>query len=58
MTEVMMGTIHKVAPGARAVRLDAPPVAGGVLLGMEQAGIDYAPLRDRLIEEAKAILEK
>ena len=57
MTEVMMATVHEVAPGARAVRLNAPPVAGGVLLGMEQAGIDYAPLRDALIEETKAVIE-
>ena len=57
MTETMMATIHEVAPGARAVRLTAPPVAGGVLLGMEQAGIDYAPLRNALIEEAKEVIE-
>lgn len=54
--ETMMATIHEVAPGARAVRLTAPPVVGGVLLGMEQAGVDYPPLRDILIEQATTII--
>lgn len=57
MGETMMATIHDVAPGARAVRLTAPPVVGGVLLGMEQAGVDYVPLREKLIEATKATLE-
>lgn len=35
-------TIHNVAPDARLVQLAAPPVVGGVLLGMEKAGIKYS----------------
>lgn len=53
--ETMMATIREVAPGARAVRLTVPPVVGGVLLGMEQAGVDYPPLRSTLIETMAVI---
>lgn len=38
----MRQTIQAVAPEARLVRLAAPPVVGGVLLGMEQVGVDTA----------------
>ncbi len=54
--ETMMATIHEVAPGARPVRLTVPPVVGGVLLGMEQAGVDYPPLRQTLIETTATLL--
>jgi N-acetylglucosamine kinase-like BadF-type ATPase len=50
LTEPMRRTVQAVAPGARLVRLAAPPVVGGVLLGMEQAGLDGSPARRRLIE--------
>jgi N-acetylglucosamine kinase-like BadF-type ATPase len=49
LTESMRNTIHRVAPGARLVRLAVPPVAGGVLLGMEQAGLQATSQRPRLI---------
>jgi N-acetylglucosamine kinase-like BadF-type ATPase len=48
--EPMKTAVREVAPGARFVRLNAPPVVGGVLLGMEQAGFDGYPLREKLIE--------
>jgi len=54
--ETMMATIHEAAPGARPVRLTAPPVVGGVLLGMEKAGVDYPPLRQTLIETTASLL--
>ncbi|MBN1659855.1 MAG: ATPase [Anaerolineae bacterium] len=43
-------TVHQVAPGARLVRLHAPPVVGAVLLAYRQAGLDHPTLRPRLIE--------
>ena len=49
LIETMRQTIHTVAPQARLVRLNAPPVTGGVLLGMRLAGVDAAACRDRLI---------
>ena len=49
MQEAMGDTIHSVAPGARLVRLDAPPVIGGVILGMQITGLDTRPLRGNLL---------
>lgn len=49
MKEAMADTIHNVAPGARLVRLNAPPVIGGVILGMQLAGLDTHPLRENLL---------
>jgi N-acetylglucosamine kinase-like BadF-type ATPase len=42
-------TVNQHAPHARMVRLAAPPVAGGVLLGMEAAGRDPIPSRATLL---------
>jgi N-acetylglucosamine kinase-like BadF-type ATPase len=58
MTETLTHTVHAVAPGARPVRLDAPPVVGGVLLGMEQAGINGYGVRERMIRSTKKIMKK
>lgn len=38
LIDPMRETIHKVAPRARLVRLQVPPVIGAVILGMEAAG--------------------
>lgn len=56
LAETMRETIHKVAPGARLVRLTAPPVVGGVLLGMEQAGLNPSPVREALIRSTNELL--
>jgi len=51
LTEVMRETIHELAPGARLVRLTAPPVVGAVVLGMEAAGLrPHAQVRARLVQ--------
>jgi|YNPBryantNP2012_1023418.scaffolds.fasta_scaffold00418_15 N-acetylglucosamine kinase-like BadF-type ATPase len=49
LAETMAETIYPVAPGARLVRLEVPPVVGAVILGMEQAGLPASPLRPVLI---------
>ena len=54
MTEVMGETVRAVAPQARLVRLSVPPVVGAVMLGMEQAGVDFRPLRETLITTASS----
>jgi len=56
LAEAMHETIHPVAPGARLVRLNAPPVVGGVLLGVEQAGEDALALREALIRSTQEML--
>ncbi len=48
-------TVWAEAPGARFVRLTAPPVVGAVLLGMRVAGLDGAAVRSTLIEAATGI---
>jgi N-acetylglucosamine kinase-like BadF-type ATPase len=49
--------VLKLAPQAQFVQLTAPPVVGGVLLGMDMAGLDGKPIRSRLIEETIRTLE-
>ena len=51
-------TIQQEAPGARLVRLEAPPVIGGVLLGMEKAKFNGYPLRDQLISSTQAWIKQ
>jgi len=57
LIEPMRETVHALAPGARFVRLTAPPVVGGVLLGMEQAGREASQFRNRLIETTAELLK-
>lgn len=47
--ESMAVTIRVAAPRAKLVRLEAPPVVGATLLGMEQVGIKISVLRETLI---------
>jgi N-acetylglucosamine kinase-like BadF-type ATPase len=56
LIEPMRATIHKLAPNARLVRLQAPPVIGAVLLGMEAAGHGITPeIRSTLNESVSAL---
>jgi N-acetylglucosamine kinase-like BadF-type ATPase len=58
LSETLRETILGTAPGARLIRLTVPPVIGGVLLGMEQAGVNGYALRDRLVQTTQALLKK
>lgn len=58
IAETMQDIIHKVAPQAKLIRLNAPPVVGSVMLAMEQVHVDFTVLRERLIASANALLEK
>ena len=58
LLEPFKRTVFAAAPKARFVRLDVPPVVGGVLMGMEAAGMEALPLREALIASTKALLEK
>lgn len=55
--ETMAETIHAVAPKARLVHLQAAPVVGAVLLGMEQVGRQAPALRKTLTASTLALLE-
>jgi N-acetylglucosamine kinase-like BadF-type ATPase len=50
LVERMRTSVLDTAPGAKFVPLTAPPVIGGVLLGMEAAGSPGRKIRDRLIQ--------
>lgn len=57
LTEPMRQTVLQTAPQARMVRLEAPPVAGGVLLAMEQIfGKEAYQRRERLIKESSILI--
>jgi N-acetylglucosamine kinase-like BadF-type ATPase len=56
LIDALRETVHEVAPGARLVRLTAPPVIGGVLLGMEQKGLEYTGVRETLIRTTNVML--
>jgi N-acetylglucosamine kinase-like BadF-type ATPase len=52
----MRETIHKVAPQARLVRLNVPPVIGAVMLGMEAASQRVTPeIRKTMNESISAL---
>jgi N-acetylglucosamine kinase-like BadF-type ATPase len=58
LSQTLRETVLKVAPGAQLVRLTVPPVVGGVLLGMEQAGLNGYAMRDKLMRTTKEMLKK
>lgn len=51
--QTLRETVLQTAPKAQFVRLTVPPVVGGVLLGMEQAGLNGYAMRDKLIQSTK-----
>jgi N-acetylglucosamine kinase-like BadF-type ATPase len=57
VAEVMGEVVRATAPRARLVRLECPPVVGGVLLALEDAGVDPQPSRARLIRSTRELLE-
>ncbi len=46
----LLAKVRVVAPEARALRLQAPPVVGAVMLAMEEGGVDFHPLREQLLQ--------
>jgi N-acetylglucosamine kinase-like BadF-type ATPase len=58
LSQTLRETVLHAAPGAQLVRLTVPPVVGGVLLGMEQAGLNGYGMRDKLIRTTKEMLKK
>lgn len=56
LVETMQREVWSLAPGARFVRLTVPPVVGGVLLAMDQAGLPTTSLRPALVAATRARL--
>lgn len=57
ITEPMQALVLQHCPKAQLKRLDGPPVAGAVMLGMEQAGFDGYAVRDVIVKTAKEIMK-
>jgi N-acetylglucosamine kinase-like BadF-type ATPase len=55
--ETLRAVIQRTAPKAEFVRLNAPPVVGAVMLGMEVVGVDFTQVRERLIATANQHLD-
>jgi N-acetylglucosamine kinase-like BadF-type ATPase len=54
----MRQVVFEQVPKAHITRLDGPPVVGPVLLGMQAAGMDGYPMRQRLIQTAKELVQE
>ena len=54
----MEETIHTTAPGAKLVRLQAPPVIGGILLAMKQVNLETGVIRPALIDSTNMFLKQ
>jgi hypothetical protein len=54
----MRDVILAAAPKAKIIRLNAPPVVGSLLLGMEAGGFDGYPLREQIIASTREWLEQ
>jgi N-acetylglucosamine kinase-like BadF-type ATPase len=58
LDEALRCTVLETAPHARFIRLSVPPVVGGVLLGMQAAGMNLHLLRDKLVATTDEILRE
>jgi N-acetylglucosamine kinase-like BadF-type ATPase len=58
LLDPMKEAVRAISPEAKFMRLSAPPVVGGVLLGMEQAGRDGYVIREQLILAAQELIER
>jgi N-acetylglucosamine kinase-like BadF-type ATPase len=53
----MRDIVMKHLPKAKLIRLDGPPVVGPLMLGMQMAGMDPYPIRQKLIDTAKELVQ-
>lgn len=58
ISDPMRDVILAAAPKAKIIRLDAPPVVGSLLLGMEAGGFDGYPLRAQIIASTNGWLQQ
>ncbi|HUH95837.1 MAG TPA: BadF/BadG/BcrA/BcrD ATPase family protein [Anaerolineales bacterium] len=56
--EPLRHTIQKLAPRAKLVRLEAPPVVGGVILAMQKAGLPTTSVHRALIESTRRFIRQ
>lgn len=58
LAETARQTIQAVAPRAQLLRLSAPPVVGGVVLAMQQAGLPTAQARQTLLNTFPTLISQ
>ena len=56
IAESLKDRVQKLAPKARLVHLNVPPVVGGILLGMEQDDLDGYAHRARLVSSTENLI--
>jgi N-acetylglucosamine kinase-like BadF-type ATPase len=56
--EPLRQTIRELAPKAKMVRLEVPPVVGGVILAMQKAELPTISIRKTLIESTKDFIRE
>ncbi len=56
LDQTLRETVLGAAPDAQFVRLEVPPVVGGVLLAMEQVGLNGYAMRDKLIATTNQVI--
>jgi N-acetylglucosamine kinase-like BadF-type ATPase len=56
LLEPLKSGVQAISPQARFVPLEAPPVVGGVLLGMEVSAVDGYQVRSKLIQSTKELI--
>jgi N-acetylglucosamine kinase-like BadF-type ATPase len=53
----LQDTVHRLAPQAKFMKLEAPPVVGGVVLAMQKAGLKIAPIHSNLTASTRMLIE-
>lgn len=56
LDETLRKTVLETAPAARFHKLTVPPVVGGILLAMEQVGLNGYAMRDKLIASTNEMI--
>lgn len=56
LVDPLKSAVHAFAPGACFIRLEAPPVIGGILLGMQQVGAASPAVHANLVESVSSLV--
>lgn len=58
LTSPLSRVIHRAAPMAHLIRLDAPPVIGAVIMSMKLSGLDPLPDRRLMVENTRKFIKE
>jgi N-acetylglucosamine kinase-like BadF-type ATPase len=57
LIEPLKTTVRSFAPNVQFIRLQVPPVVGGVLIGFQAGRVDITPVRENLFESTLRLLQ-